>query len=331
MYVRIYRQISKAANSEAPTLKIFLTGGSGFVGQRLIPRLVADGHEVVALARSEGAAERVQGAGARTLRGDMTALASLREGLEGADAVVNLAAHLHMWGDYKAFHAVNVDGVRNLLSAMRESDVRRLIHVSAAAVVMDKPSAMLCVDESAPLRFPRFAPYIRSKAEAEVVIRKQSEGMSVSVLRPPFIWGPGSPVARQIAGQIRTGQFAWIGGGRYPYAACHVENLNSAIVASLSGGNGVFFIDDGAPVEFRAFICDLMRPLGIEAKGPSVSLSIGWSSAIAVEFAWRLFGLRGEPPISRTVLRLIGLPFTLSIERARSELGYSPKGYSHAA
>jgi nucleoside-diphosphate-sugar epimerase len=312
-------------------LKIFLTGGSGFVGQRLIPRLVADGHEVVALARSEQAAERVQGAGARALRGDMTEPASLRAGLEGADVVVNLAAHLQMWGDYKAFRAVNVDGVRNLLTAMRASDVRRLIHVSAAAVVMDNPKAMFGVDERAPLRFPRFAPYIRTKAEAEVVIREQGDGLSVSVLRPPFVWGPGSPVARQIAGQIRTGQFAWIRGGRYPYAACHVDNLNSAIVASLSGGEGVFFVDDGEPVEFRAFICDLVRPLGVDAKGPSVSLPIGWFGATAVEFAWQLFGLRGEPPISRPVLRLIGLPFTLSIARARAELGYNPKAHSHAA
>jgi nucleoside-diphosphate-sugar epimerase len=310
-------------------LKIFLTGGSGFVGQRLIPRLVADGHEVVALARSEETAQRVQRAGARAWRGDMTAPETLRAGLEGADAVINLAAHLHMWGDYDAFRAVNVDGVRNLIAAMRASDVYRLIHVSAAAVVMDKPKAMTGVDESAPLRFPRFAPYIRSKAEAEVAIREHAEGLSVTVLRPPFIWGPGSPVARQIAGQIRTGQFAWIGGGRYPYSTCHVDNLTSAIAASLSGGEGVFFVDDGAPVEFRAFIFDLVRPFGVEAKAPSVSLPFGWFGATAVEVAWRLFGLRGQPPISRPVLRLIGLPFTLSIARARAELGYKPNAYAH--
>jgi hypothetical protein len=110
-----------------------------------------------------------------------------------------------------------------------------------------------------------------------------------------------------------------------------VDNLNSAIVASLSRGEGVFFVDDGAPVEFRAFIGDLVRPLGVDARGPSVPLSIGWLGATALEFAWRLFGLRGEPPISRPVLRLIGLPFTLSIARARTELGYAPSGYTHAA
>jgi nucleoside-diphosphate-sugar epimerase len=170
-------------------LKIFLTGGSGFVGQRLIPRLVADGHGVVALARSPESMELVQRAGARAYRGDMTAPLSLQAGLGGADIVVNLAAHLQMWGDYSAFRAVNVDGVRNLLEAMRASEVRRLVHVSAAAVVMDRPVAMLGVDERAPLRFPKFAPYIRSKAEAEVLIREQGDSLSVAVLRPPFYLG----------------------------------------------------------------------------------------------------------------------------------------------
>jgi nucleoside-diphosphate-sugar epimerase len=311
-------------------VKIFLTGGSGFVGQRLIPRLIADGHDVVALARSEETATRVRRSGAIAWRGDMTAPSSLQAGLEGADAVVNLAAHLRMWGAYEEFRAVNVEGVRNLLDAMRASGVRRLVHVSAAAVVMDAPKAMMNVDESAPLRFPRFAPYIRSKAEAEATIGEYGAGLSVSILRPPFIWGPGSPVARQIAGQIRARQFAWIGGGRYPYAVCHVDNLCEATVAGISRGDGVYFIDDGAPVEFRDFISGLVRPLGVDASGPSVPLPLGWFGATALEWIWRLLRLRGEPPISRPVLRLIGLPFTLSIERARADLGYAPNAYAYA-
>jgi nucleoside-diphosphate-sugar epimerase len=330
VYIRICERCGKQIVQEALSVKIFLTGGSGFVGRRLIPRLIAEGHDVVALARSEETAARIRSAGASPSSGDMTAPRSLSAGLECADAVVNLAAHLRMWGDYEEFRAVNVEGVRNLLDAMHASGVRRLVHVSAAAVVMDRPKAMLNVEESAPLRFPRFAPYIRSKAEAEAMIRDVGGGLSVSILRPPFIWGPGSPVARQIAGQIRARQFAWIGGGRYPYAACHVDNLCDAIVASLSRGNGTYFVDDGAAVEFREFISDIVRPLGVDAVGPSVPLPLGWFGAGALEWVWRTLRLRGEPPISRPVLRLIGLPFTLSIERARTDLGYAPKVYAHA-
>src|SRR5690554_3962292 len=84
-------------------MKIFLTGGSGFVGDALLRRLVADGHEVTALARSETSAQRVRTAGAQAVRGDLAELSTVGGApwvsqLADVDAVVHTAAHMEFWG-----------------------------------------------------------------------------------------------------------------------------------------------------------------------------------------------------------------------------------------
>src|SRR4051812_7062663 len=92
----------------------FVTGGSGFIGGRLIERLVADGWRVRALARSEAAAARVEELGAEAVHGDLDNGAALRGGAHGCPYVFHAAAHLGAAGDLAAFEHVNVTGTKNL-------------------------------------------------------------------------------------------------------------------------------------------------------------------------------------------------------------------------
>src|SRR3954449_2795716 len=94
----------------------FVTGGSGFIGGRLIERLRADGWDVRALAGSESAAGLVRSLGAEDVRGDLDALPSLN----GADVVVHCAAKADDWGEPEEFERVNVRGTKNVLRAARE-------------------------------------------------------------------------------------------------------------------------------------------------------------------------------------------------------------------
>lgn len=99
----------------------FVTGGSGFIGGRLIERLVAEGHGVRALARSERAAATVKSLGAEPVRGDLDDRDSLAAGAAGTEIAFHLAAQLGEWGPWAEFERGNVDGTRNALAGCADA------------------------------------------------------------------------------------------------------------------------------------------------------------------------------------------------------------------
>ncbi|HEV7363689.1 MAG TPA: NAD-dependent epimerase/dehydratase family protein, partial [Solirubrobacteraceae bacterium] len=129
----------------------FVTGGSGFIGDRLVRRLVADGRRVRALARSDDAAAKVAVAGAEPVRGDLSDPAALRAGAEGCELAFHAAAAVLEWGPREEFVRANVDGTRHVLEACREAGVRRLVHVGTEAATM-AGQPLVEIDETAPLR-----------------------------------------------------------------------------------------------------------------------------------------------------------------------------------
>ena len=96
---------------------VFVTGGSGFVGGRLIERLRDDGHTVRALARSDAAAE-VRALGAEPVSGDLGDPDAIRAGAEGCEFTFHAAATVGDWGKREDFVRGNVDGTRNVLRAL---------------------------------------------------------------------------------------------------------------------------------------------------------------------------------------------------------------------
>jgi nucleoside-diphosphate-sugar epimerase len=147
----------------------FVTGGSGFIGGRLIERLRADGYSVRALARSTAAAERVSARGAEPVQGELADVAAMRAGAEGCELAFHAAATLGDWGKREDFERGNVDGTRNALQACADAGVRRFVHVGTEAVLL-AGQPLVNVDETAPLRPDSPAPYSASKARAEQAV-----------------------------------------------------------------------------------------------------------------------------------------------------------------
>src|SRR5690242_7797855 len=169
----------------------FVTGGSGFVGGRLVERLVADGWAVRALARTQAAAATVAARGAEPVRGDLGDRAALEAGADGAEVAFHAAAKVDDWGPWEEFRRVNVDGTRAVVEACRRAGVARLVHVGTeAAILQGRP--LHAADETAPLAFGSPAPYASTKALAErVVLQGARPGFATLVVRPRFVWGRG--------------------------------------------------------------------------------------------------------------------------------------------
>lgn len=306
---------------------VFVTGGSGFIGGRLIRRLVADGRRVRALARSDGAAEKVAGAGAEPVRGDLSDPAALRAGAEGSELGFHAAAAVLEWGPREEFVRANVDGTKHVLDACREAGVRRLVHVGTEAATM-AGQPLVKIDETAPLRPDSKADYCATKAMAEQAVRAANgDGLETVVVRPRLVWGEGdTTILPGIIEAVRAGRFRWIAGGRHETSTTHVDNVVEGLVLGAERGRPgeAYFVTDGDPVVFRDFITELADTQGVQI--PDNGLPKGLAAAVAAgsEAVFRALRLKGTPPLTRTAYWLSALECTIDISKARDELGYSP-------
>jgi nucleoside-diphosphate-sugar epimerase len=305
----------------------FVTGGSGFVGGTLLRRLRADGWRVRALARSDPSAEALAEAGAEPVRGDLDQVDAMTEGADGCDVVFHAAANVDQWGPWEHFERVNVLGTRHVIEACRHAGVGRLVHVGTeAALSAGRP--LVRVDETAPLRPDSKAPYCASKAMAEKeVLGANGAGLETVVLRPRFVWGPGDKtVLPELVKAVKSGRFAWMGGGEYLTSTTHVDNaVHGLVLAAERGHPGEsYFVTDGDPVVFRDFVTQLLSTQGLEAPSRKLPLSLARAGAAACEAAWRVLPLRGAPPLNRATVWLSGMEVSIDISKARLEMGYEP-------
>jgi nucleoside-diphosphate-sugar epimerase len=181
-------------------------------------------------------------------------------------------------------------------------------------------------DERTPLAFDSPVAYSATKAAAEAAVLAAG-GLETIVIRPRFVWGPGdTTLVPVMADMVRRGRFRWAGGGRHLTSTIHLDNCVHALVLAADSGRpgAAYFVTDGEPVEFRAFVTALLATQGVTAPDGSVPGAVARAAAVAGEGAWRALRLPGAPPLTRFGSWFASLECTLDDSRARAELGYAP-------
>jgi nucleoside-diphosphate-sugar epimerase len=305
----------------------FVTGGSGFIGGRLIRRLGGGGWSVRALARSERSAAAVAELGAEPARGELGDPDSIAAGAEGCDVAFHLAAHVADWGPWEQFERGNVEGTRNALEGCARAGVRRFVHCGTEAALM-AGEPLVQVDETAPPRPDSPAPYPSTKARAEQAVRAANrEGFETVVLRPRFVWGAGdTTLLPGMVEMVERGRFAWVRGGTNVTDTTHVENVaEGLLLAAEKGAPGEpYFVTDGEPVVFREFVSAMLETQGVEPPDRKLPGWLAATMATVSEPAWRLLPLPGNPPLTRFTYWVLTQECTIDISKARRELGYAP-------
>jgi nucleoside-diphosphate-sugar epimerase len=256
-------------------MRILLTGASGFVGRATLRAAFEAGHEVRAVVR-EAAAPAPR---AHVVRiSDLASYTGWRDALDGVDAVVHLAARVHVMRDRAAdplgaFRAVNVVGTRRLASAAAEAGVGRFVFVSSVKVHGESShDAPLTADSP---RAPADA-YGRSKAEAEDALREieSHAGLGVVVVRPPLVYGPG--VGANFLTLLKAVNRGWplpLGGVHNRRSLLFVDNLADLLLLAASHPNAAgraLLVADGPPVATPELIRRMGRALDRPVRMPAV-------------------------------------------------------------
>jgi nucleoside-diphosphate-sugar epimerase len=304
--------------------QVFVTGGSGFVGQNLIPMLIEKGYQVNALARSAQAIQKVEQLGATAIKGDLNDKQALVVGVKDCASVFHLAASVDFFASEKELKKLHVEATELLLSVAKDDNVQKFVYLSAASVIMNgKP--IVNADETF-VSDNIIDGYSKTKLQAEIlVLQANTKNFQTIAVRPPMIWGKGDP--NTLAGIIeatKKGQMQFIDGGKHRFVTCHVLNVcHALILADQTEQNGkTYFITDGETPVFKEFIEKYVATQGVTVPDKTVSLSMAKTVASVMEFVWKTFKRKGHPPLYKGLINALGLEFITNDKKVRQELGY---------
>ena len=305
-------------------MRVLVTGATGKIGNAVARRLAERGDRVVALVRDEVRARDVLPPEVELATGDVTAPASVREAVGGAEAVFNCMGIFEQWlPDPSTFERVNAIGAGNVMAAAREAGVRRAVHTSTFDVFEAERGGTVHEDRVATTA--KGTVYERSKQHAEeLVLGEARDGFEVVLVNPGAVYGPGPWAAAGLDSVIR-------------------DVLRGRLPAVPPGGMTLAFIDDVADGHIAAL--DRGRP------GERYILADGYASGreiceAAVQAAGRgrvpralpvpvarFLGVAGEgvaklirrpPLIGRGQLTFMLWQARADSSKAQSELGFQP-------
>jgi nucleoside-diphosphate-sugar epimerase len=306
-------------------MHIAVTGASGFIGQNLCKYLSDQDHVVTALVRSKQKSTLFKDGSITTRVGDVRNIETLKAAFTDVDIVMHLAALFNRpkasWEEYQA---VNISGTQNVMEAAISENVKQVIHCSTVGVAIDK--GRLPSSEKTPYSPPIWDKYETSKCEGEKLALEyhDNQGLSVTVLRPAQVYGPGDRSKAKFYRLVKKGVI--INPGYTMKHLIYIDDLCRAfdLAANRKNIGGEVFIIGGEE------IISLKDLITVVAKELEVSIPRVYLPAIPVTwlctFVEKVSGFIGiEPPVFRRSMDFFTRSVEFDISKAREKLGFQSK------
>ncbi|HZZ27532.1 MAG TPA: NAD-dependent epimerase/dehydratase family protein [Pirellulales bacterium] len=318
-------------------MSVLVTGAAGFLGRHIVQQALARDNHVRVFCRTPKASWAalfgLKSEHVEIAVGDIRDPLAVDAALNGMDTVFHVAGVAGLWGPWKHYFQVNVQGTQNVIAACRRHGVRRLVYTSSPSVVFT--TADQCGDdESLPYTHRWLCHYSHSKALAEqAVLAANIEGdLRTCALRPHLIWGPGDRhLLPRLLASARSGRLRKVGNGQNLTDIAYVDNAAAAHLLAadaLIPGSPVcgrsYFISQGEPVNCWQWIDELLALTGLPAVKKSISVTQAWRVGLMMETAYRVLRLRTEPPMTRFLAAQLGRSHWFDISAARRDFGYQP-------
>jgi nucleoside-diphosphate-sugar epimerase len=323
---------------------VLVTGGTGFIGGRLVEKLVLEhGARVRVLVRDFARACRIARFDVELIAGEVTEPAAVERAARGCAVIFHCAYGNR--GTAEEQRAVNVGGTQAVVQSALQAGVSRLVHVSTISVYGRPPAGDL--DETTP-RQPPGDLYAATKAEAEdlVLDAHRRHGLPAVVVQPAVVYGPfGLAWTIDPLVQLRSRQVVLVDGGEGLCNAVYVDDVADALILAATGAAApgeVFLVSGEAPVPWKAFYSAYEGMLGVPATLPMAAGELRLlarrhqeAERAGREMLDRLRrdGFAASPAISPEPFRVPSEPMIdffaartrVRIDRAKRLLGYRPR------
>jgi dihydroflavonol-4-reductase len=244
-------------------MKIFITGGTGFIGSQLVQCLAGSGHQLVCLARKTSDIRLLREAGVTIVYGDLADKESLRQGMQGCDWLVHLAASYTFWQvDRHIYHSANIQGMRNIMEAALKAQIKKVVMVSTIVTYGD---AQWPITEDSQPGAGCASEYAQTKRAGDEVAWQlyRDQNLPLVVIYPSCVLGPhdSKSSGRYIQNLIHGRMPAQILTDR-SFSFVYVKDVCSAIWQALEKENniGEKYIVNGANMtwgDLNRLICDV--------------------------------------------------------------------------
>lgn len=267
-------------------MMVFMAGATGFIGSHVLREVIERGHRVRCLVRagSERKLDLQPDQPVEIVNGDIMTIPSLEGGMNGCDAVMNMAGIIREFpARGVTYERLHVEGVKNLVEAARGKGIKRFVHISALGSRPDAPSA-----------------YHRTKAAAEEILRES--GLDYTLFRPSVVFGRNDQSVNLFADMIRRFPvFLMPGNGKSRLQPVAVESLASAAAASLEMGESLGrTYDVGGPdrLTYNELLDAIGEAIGRRVRKAHIPMGIMMSMA-------RLFESNPRFPATRDQLLML--------------------------
>ena len=221
-------------------MKIFITGGTGFIGKHLVRRLSQTEHKLFCLARETSDITSLKEVGANIFIGDVTDRDSILKGMKECDWVVHLASSFVLWhSNKKIFPEVNITGTQNVMECVLQTGISKVVYVSTAAIY---GNAEWPITEETPVGGKRMSKYVKTKYKGDLITWNlyEEKKLPLVVIYPSAVTGPDDPKATgryirnfakgRMPAQVLTKCF-------FPFV--HVKDVSEAILRALEKENNI--------------------------------------------------------------------------------------------
>ena len=308
---------------------VLVTGATGMVGMMLAPRLIEEGYDVAVMMRPTSNRDAVKDLDVRIVEGDLADLETLGPAVSGMDYVVHSAAQVGDWGPAELFRQRNVYALEHMIAAAQSGGtLKRWIQISSLGIYPARPH--FGTDETVPADLHGLDGYTRTKAEAEVLLKRHIDehDFPAVILRPGFIYGPGDRhVVPRIIENLCAGKMKIIGDGQKKLNNTNVHNLVDAVILGLEAPDAVgetFNIRDERLVTREEFVSAISNELGVPYPR-RVPEALARFAVVFVEGFARMRGATQAPFITRARLKFLAQNLDFSIDKAKKVLGYQPR------
>ena len=310
-------------------MKVLVTGATGFLGEYIVKELSEKGYKVIAFGRNEEKGRELSRRYIHTsfIKGNFENIDDLKNIDENIDYIVHAGGLSTVWGKWKDFYNSNVKGTENIIRFCKESDIKKLVFISSPSIYAKPKDGFLIKEEEAPSE-NRLNFYIRSKILAESRI-KEISNMTWVIIRPRGLFGVGdtSIIPRLLRLNSKIGIPLFSEGSQMIDITC-VENVALSIRLALEKeeaiGN-IYNITNDEPMQFKEILELFFDEMGIKGRYIRLNYSVTEFIVNLIEKLYSFFKIGGEPPLTLYTLYLLRYSQTLSVEKAKKDLGYKPE------